>query len=275
MEDLLKGRAGFEAIGRQYAAAENVSREDVTLVGIPCAWLRPAGAAQDNVAFYIHGGGFMFGSLDSHTAMVSHLAATLLCNVLLMDYRLAPEHPFPAGLQDCVAVITAFCKEQPGVRFGIIGDSAGGNIATGTQLMLRDMQAPLPQYSILISPWTDLTCTNDAFTRNQATDHILSRDYLLAAAKAYAGSHAVEAGLLSPVHASLEGLPPTLLLYGTVEILEDDAIVLHERLVQAGVAAERMAFEGEQHVWPFNDIHTPASQRALEVMKTFAAEQLV
>jgi len=263
-----EGRIGFEAIGNTYPPAENVTRENVTIAGIPCAWFTPTNINAADIAVFIHGGAFIFGSINSHAPMVSYIAQALKRKVLVIDYRLAPEHPFPAGIDDCVAVI-----QQLDLPFGIIGDSAGGNLTMATQLKLKAVNGPAPLYSIVISPWVDLTCTNESYIRNKLADTVLSREYLLEAANTYAGGRELSAALLSPVNAVFNDLAPVLIMCGTNEILEDDSINLHKHLIQSGVDATLELFEGELHVWPFMDIHTKASRKALSNMAHFVTKQ--
>ncbi len=270
MEAVIEGRISFEQIGNNYPAVPNVDIENVMINNVGCRWLRPDVTTENEMLIYIHGGGFIYGSLHSHTAMVSHIAWALKRNILMIDYRLAPEHPFPSGLNDCVGVITKFFTTNPGLEFGIIGDSAGGGLTIATQLQLRDEGGPMPRYSIVISPWVDLTCVNDSYNTNSSGDTILTRGFLQWAAGLYAGNGNVSEELLSPVKAKLTGLPPALIVYGTVEILADDSIHLHRQLVEAGTKAELISFEGEQHVWPFTDIYSTASQKVLEYFSAFA-----
>lgn len=275
MDILLAGRAGFETLGQQYPAAENVQYETATIANVPCAWFRPPDAPANETAVYIHGGAFIYGSFKSHAALVSHIASALNRNVLMIDYRLAPEHPFPAGLNDCISVITSAFAGHSNAGFGMIGDSAGGNLAIAAQVGLKAAGGPLPRYSMVISPWTDLECKNDSYIRNQAADTVLSREYLQWAAGLYADGAGVADGLVSPVNANLTGLPPALILCGTAEVLEDDSIALHRAFQAAGVDAELSSFEGEQHVWPFMDIHSDASQKALADFAAFAQKHSV
>ena len=272
MVNLIEGRAGFELLGRQYPFAKNVVIENTSIAAFRCAWLVPDTAVDDEVVMYIHGGGFIYGSVNSHAAMVSHIAKAVNRKMLVIDYRLAPEHPFPGGLNDCVSVIETFCKQHPKSTFGIMGDSAGGNLAMAMQLQLKAIKGPMPQYSVVISPWVDLECKNPSFSRNKEMDAILTQGYLQICARMYAGERNLSDGLLSPVNADLAGLPPALIMYGSAEVLMDDSIHLHQQFGKAGVPSECVAFEGEQHVWLFNDIATYASKKALEGMAVFVAK---
>ncbi|MGE9312596.1 alpha/beta hydrolase [Niabella sp. CJ426] len=270
MEAVIEGRISFEQIGNNYPKAPNVDFEDIMINDVSCRWVKPDDAIEDEVLVYIHGGAFIYGSLQSHTAMVSHIARVLKRNTLMIDYRLAPEHPYPAALTDCVGVILKLSQENPGVRYGIMGDSAGGGLSMATQLKLRDLGGPMPLYSIVISPWADLACKNDSYNSNELRDTILTREFLQWAADLYAGSHNLSEGLLSPANANLAGLPPVMIVYGTVEILADDSIHLYQQFLKAGGSAELVSFDDEQHVWPFTDVHSTASQNVLEHFAAFA-----
>ncbi|MEN0053828.1 MAG: alpha/beta hydrolase [Mucilaginibacter sp.] len=272
MINLIEGRSDFQTIGNTYPVADNIIREEVIIAGVPCTWFTPADAEEDNIVIYIHGGAFIFGSTNSHAPMVSYIARELNRKVLMINYRLAPEHPFPAGIVDCTVVINAFCEENPDITFGIIGDSAGGNLTMTTQLVLRDTKGPAAQYTIVISPWTDLECKSESHERNKKVDTVLTTAYLVEAAGMYAPSQNLSTPVLSPVNAKFDGFAPVLILSGTYEILQDDSINLHKRLVESGVEAELESFEGQLHVWPFMDIHTEASRKALSKMADFAAK---
>lgn len=272
MINLTRGRIEFHAIGNTYPVAGNIRREDLMIANIPCAWFGPEGADTDNIVIYIHGGAFIFGSVDSHAPMVSYIARELNRKVLMIDYRLAPEHPFPAGITDCVAVINAINQEYPNVSFGIIGDSAGGNLSMAVNLVLKETNGPKPNYTIVISPWADLECKSDSYARNQAVDTVLEKAYLMEAAKLYTTEPDLSMALLSPVNADFTGLEPVMILSGTYEILQDDAFNLHKQLINCGVEAELKSFEQQLHVWPFMSIDTDASRSALKAMAQFAAK---
>ncbi len=272
MVNLIEGRAGFEQLGRQYPVAKNVVIENTSIANVPCAWVTPPAAVDNEVVFYIHGGGFVYGSVKSHAALVSYIAQTVGRKVLVIDYGLVPEHTFPGGLNDCVKVIETFCKEHTSFTYGIIGDSAGGNLVMASQLKLKAMNGPMPRYSVMISPWVDLECKSISFKENKNTDIILSQGYLQLCARVYAGEHDLSGPLLSPVNADLTGLPPALIMCGSVEILKDDSVLLHEQFGKAGIPSECIVFEGEQHVWPFMDINSAASKKALGNMVAFVAK---
>ncbi|MBT1707333.1 alpha/beta hydrolase [Fulvivirgaceae bacterium PWU5] len=275
MDHLKKARIGFEAIGNTYPVAENVTREDLRVAGVPCGLFTPPGAGENDIVIYIHGGAFIYGAISSHAPLVSHIARAVERKVLVIDYRLAPEHPFPAGIEDCVAVITALGEQYPHATIGIIGDSAGGNLILATTLVLKETNGLKLQYIIVISPWVDLECKNASYERNKTVDIILARPYLIEAANMYASGWDLAAPILSPVNGDFRGLSPVLILCGTHEILQDDSMNLHQKLLHDGVMAELKLFEGALHVWPFMNIHTVASQTALADMAEFVNRSIV
>lgn len=273
MVNLIEGRKGFNNLGNNYPAAKQVLREQFFIAGVSCVRFTPAITGSHDVIIYIHGGAFIYGSVHSHAALVSHIAAALQQQVLFIDYSLAPENPFPAGLNDCIKVITAYTSKHKDSAFGLMGDSAGGNLVMAAQLQLLAQAGLQPLYNVVMSPWVDLECKNPSYEINKNLDSILAQDYLKQAAGMYAGNKQLSHPLLSPINADFTNTAPTLVMAGTSEILQDDAILLHRKIQSAGVHAVLHLFENEQHVWLFNDINTSTSQDALKLMKEFIRTQ--
>jgi len=269
MININEARIGFQSIGNTYPAHPGIAREDTEIAGTPCSWFLPEAAPESDIIFYIHGGAFIFGSVDSHGPMVSHIAHQLQKKILFIDYRLAPEFPFPTGLNDCAAVILEVCRQNKDLKFGIIGDSAGGNLTLATQLLLKKINGPKSQFTIIISPWLDLECKNKSFERNKTADVVLSRSYLLESVKLYTAGEPVTNPFVSPANGHFEGFSPVMILCGTREILQDDSIRLHQRLMKENVSSELHEFKNELHVWPFMDISSEASNKALLLMSEF------
>jgi acetyl esterase/lipase len=272
MINLQEGRIGFEKIGNTYPVAPHITRENEVIDGVPCSWFLPENTLNEDIVVYIHGGAFIFGSIASHAPMASHIASSLNRKVLMIDYRLAPEAPFPAGVNDCVTVINRLNAQYPNLRFGIIGDSAGGNLTMASQLILKNAMGAKAEYAVVISPWVNLLCNTSSYERNKALDIVLARPYLLESTKLYAPDQDLAQPELSPVNGDFRGLSPVLIMYGTNEILEDDSVQLHQQLQNCGVHAELLRFDGQLHVWPFMDIYTPASQQALAHIAVFASK---
>lgn len=216
---------------------------------VPAAWLIPEGADEDRVLLYLHGGGYLLGSIDSHRHAVARFAAAAGMRALLIDYRLAPEHPFPAGLEDAVAAWRWLLDEgiAPG-RAAIAGESAGGGLTMATLLSLRDEALPMPAAAAVLSPWVDLTLGGSTLRSNDRYDfvplHVLD-DY----ARLYAGRTERSDPRLSAVLADLSDLPPLLIQAGEAETLLDDSRRLHARARQAGTDAKLSVYTDMIHAF--------------------------
>jgi acetyl esterase/lipase len=216
--------------------------------GVPGEWVSARGHAPTELTIlYLHGGGYVAGSPRTHRAITGHLAARCGARVFAADYRLAPEHPFPAALDDAVTAYRGMLAAgiAPS-RVAVAGDSAGGGLSVATALRLRELALPLPRVLVLFSPWADLGLGQLAL---EAREVMLSVPWLREGAHAYAVRQDVLHPLLSPVTADLRGLPPTLIQVGTDEVLLNDSRRLHERLVAAGVDASLEEFAGLWHVF--------------------------
>ncbi|BBG04653.1 MULTISPECIES: alpha/beta hydrolase [Pseudonocardia] len=210
----------------------------------------PAGAFGPHRVIYLHGGGYLVGSAVSHRPLVAGLARATGTPVHVPAYRLAPEHPFPAALDDALAVWHALrAAGHPAERIAVAGDSAGGGLAMALLLRLRADGEELPGALGLISPWLDLTCTADAMSRNAPTDAMLDPGWLPSAASDYAGRH-TGAPELRPLDADLAGLPPLHVVAGADEILVDDSDTLVERARAAGTPVGYSRVDGMWHAFP-------------------------
>jgi acetyl esterase/lipase len=255
-------RRTLDIFGDLYAPPPGVAIVPCELAGVSCEHFTPPGA-QDGLILYHHGGAYWAGSLRSHRALCARLAAAAGCQLVAVDYRLAPEHPFPAGLDDAAAVYHHVLDQgfAPD-RVIVAGDSAGGGLATALLLRLRGEGGSLPAGGVLLSPWLDLTGTSETITSRADDDPMVSAEALRRAAHAYAGDD-VRRPLVSPVFADPTGLPPLLILVGTAEILLDDSRTFAARAPAAGVDVDLDVEEGLIHVWPFVD-GAPESRVALE-----------
>jgi acetyl esterase/lipase len=269
MKNMTEERKGFETLGLSYAPNSSVHVERVTLGGIENYWFTPASITSNEVVVYLHGGAFTMGSIKSHKAMVSHIANAMGRKILFVEYSLAPEKPFPAAIHEATAVIQALLQATPGLQFGIMGDSCGGNLALSTALNLKNRNLPLPRYQVLISPWLNLENNYPSYVQNEKLDPILTKAMLDGAMSLYADTHDLKNPLLSPVQGSLAGLSPTLTMVGAKEILRDDSIYLHDALEQAGTTSVLKIFDDVTHVWPLTDIESRDSKEALRIMVDF------
>ncbi len=192
--------------------------------GVHCEWLTPPNAPTDAVLLHLHGGGGVLGLYNFARWMTGYISLACNLRILLPDYRLAPEHPFPAGLNDCVTVYRwLLSKGFMPQRIVIAGDSAGGHLTLSTLLVIRDADQPLPAAAICISPNTDPTCSGKSMQTNALRDAIISPKFTRTMMRLYAGSHDLSDPYLSPLIADLHGLPPLLIQVGADEILLDDS----------------------------------------------------
>lgn len=258
-----QARAGYELLGSMMVAADDVAVTDTELAGRPALTATPSEGAHGTV-LYLHGGGFTIGSPTSHRALVTHLAAASGARVVALDYRLAPEHPYPAALDDAVTATTELLTAAAtDGGLAIAGDSAGGGLALSTLVRLRDDGRPGPVAAALISPWCDLTLAGASIRGNAELDVILAEDLLTAWAAGYAADTPLDDPLLSPLGADLAGIPPLLIHVGTDEILLDDARRLARRATADGVAVELHVAEGMPHHWHLFAGTVPESDEAV------------
>ena len=247
MEDL---RAIFEDWHKPALEPENVTYRSSVVAGVPVIIANPPEDGGD-VIIYGHGGGFCVGSADGRRKLGGHLARHLRAVVVVMDYRLAPEHPFPAAIEDSVAVYRALRAEHSGNgRILIAGDSAGGNLAIATTLKLRDLGEPLPAGIIAFSPWLDMEHTGESIETNRTTDALVNRAMLEGLASTYLADASPTDPLANPLKADLAGLPPVYVNAGSSEALLSDTTRFAEAAREAGVAVTISIADGMQHVFP-------------------------
>jgi phosphinothricin tripeptide acetyl hydrolase len=243
-------RAQYDRAERVFTTPADVAVEPVTAPVRPAEWLTPPGARADAVVLYLHGGGYVIGSPRSHRHLAAAIARASAARALLIDYRLAPEHPFPAALEDAVAAYDWLLARGISPRRVVIaGDSAGGGLTVATLLALRERGRPLPAAGACISPWVDLTCSAPSYRTRAAVDPIVMQESVQMMAKAYVGAGDPRAPLVSPLFADLAGLPPLLVHVGSDEVLLDDALGLAERARKAGVEANVEEWPAMIHVW--------------------------
>jgi len=200
---------------------------------------------------YLHGGGYVIGSPRSHRHLAAAIARAAGARALVLDYRLAPENPFPAALEDAIAAYRWLLGQGIAAgRIVVAGDSAGGGLTVATLLALRDRGIPRPAAGVCISPWVDLTCSGQSYSTKAASDPIVAPDLITALAEAYVGRDGDrKAPLASPLYADLRDLPPLLVQVGSEEVLLDDALGLGARARTAGVDATVEEWPAMIHVW--------------------------
>ena len=243
-------RERLDAVFGQFPLAEGARAETVDAGGVPAEWTVTPSADPSRVILYIHGGGYVSGSIASHRSMVSELGRVAGARTLALDYRLAPEHPFPAACEDVLKGYR-FLTDS-GIdprRIVLAGDSAGGGLTMATLVWLRDAGAPLPAGGFVISPWVDLRNDSPSMTEKAAVDPIISKAYLDEIGGAYLAGTDPGTPRASPLFADLRGLPPALIQVGTAETLLDDATRLAARIGAADGRAMLSTWPGMIHVW--------------------------
>jgi epsilon-lactone hydrolase len=270
-------RASMAAMASGAAAPEGISVRSGTLGGVPAEWLTPVGVETDATVLYLHGGGYCIGSLDTHRPMASRIAAATGCTVITLDYRLAPEDPFPAALDDAVGAYRELLASgaRP-ERTAIAGDSAGGGLTVATLLALRAERDPLPAAGVCLSPWVDLTQTAPSFDALAAVDPMVSRAGLHVMASAYLGSVDPRTPLASPLFAEdFGGLPPVRIEVGECEVLLDDSTRLAERIEAAGGEVSLTVWPELIHVFQaFAGPLVPEAQESIDAIGAFLAQHL-
>lgn len=245
----------------------NISIEPIEANGVACEWVIGSRADRNKVLLWVHGGGFTSGSAKTHRELASHLSEATGVAVLLPDYRLAPESPFPAAIADVTAVYQWLIVQGKDAKAIVIGgDSAGANLAVESLISLQASGQPLPAAVVLTSPWLDLTQSGETITTHAEADPTTTREGLDAAAKLYAGGKDAGDPLISPLFAELHDLPPMLIQVGGDEILLSDSTRFAERLKAAGVQAELDIWPEMWHTWHGWMETLPEARRAIEAI---------
>lgn len=237
--------------------------EPVSCGGVPAEWVGPPGASHDRAILYLHGGGFRIGSPRSHRGLVAALAAEAGCRVLCLDYPLAPEHRFPAALEQCCAAYRWLCARIAPANIALAGDSAGAGLALATMVALRDGGEALPAAAVLMSAWTDLTASGPSYAERAGADPLNQRPALLAMARSYLGGADPRTPTASPLFADPTGLPPLLMQVGGREIVHSDSALFAERARAAGVAVTVQDCDGMVHVFQQFPAELPQAREAL------------
>jgi len=254
----------------------DVEREELDAGGVPAVRLAPPGAIPGRVLMYLHGGAFVLGSPDAVTTPVARAARVARASALLPRYRLAPEHPYPAMVEDAVAAYLWLIEDgTPPEGIVIGGESAGGGLAVATLVNARDHGLPLPAAAYLMSPYADLTLAGTTMQTKRDADPLLSPQALQARVPDYTSGHDPALGLISPVFADLSGLPPLVIQAGTHEVLLDDAIRLARQAATADVEITLDITPGVPHVfqayYPILDEATAALDRAGQLLSVHLA----
>ena len=273
--DVEEVRAGFDALAGIFPVAPDVDSEAVDAGGVPAEWIDVPGANPSCALLYLHGGGYAIGSVNTHRDLTSRIARAAGVRALSVEYRLAPEHPHPAAVEDSTAAYRWLLGQgiEPD-RVVIAGDSAGGGLTLATLVALRDAGDRLPAAGVCLSPWVDLEGIGESMTTLAEIDPVLGRDGLEWMAKLYLGGLDPRTPLAAPLYADLAGLPPLLIQVGKAEGLLDDARRVAERARAAGVDVTLEAWDDMIHVWHIFASMLPEAREAIERVGEFMRKRL-
>jgi monoterpene epsilon-lactone hydrolase len=259
---------------KSFKAADDIGVEALTVAGRDAEWLRAPGLQAGYAILYLHGGGYSIGSINTHRSLAGEIARAAQAAVLLIDYRLAPEHPFPAAVEDSVEAYRWVLEHGfTPAHTAIAGDSAGGGLTVATLVAARDQELPMPAAAVCISPWSDLTCTNASYKTRAEADPLVNATNITRMAGLYLQDADPTHPLASPNHADLRGLPPLLIHVGRDEVLLDDAVVLHDKAKAAGVDSTLEVWDDMIHVWHAFHPMLPEGKQAIERVGVFLRQQ--
>ncbi len=261
--DVVGLRRNIDLLAGGLALPEGMERSEGHLGGVPTDFFTPAEAAP-GVVLYLHGGGYVIGSRISHGGIAGTIAAASGRRTALPEYRLGPEHPYPAAVDDAVAAYRGLLERHPAEHLAIAGDSAGGGLTVATLLALRDRGLPLPATGVCLSPWVDLRCTTKSMRTRADVDPICRAEKLRHMADLYLDGTDPTAPLASPALADFTGLPPLLVQVGDAEVLLDDSVAIERRARAAEVDVELEIWDDMVHVFQAFVGLLPEAQRAMD-----------
>ena len=242
----------------------------VTIDGLSGEWILPSRARKDRVILYFHGGGYVMGSVQAHRSIVAKFVKGSEVGALLFGYRLAPEHPFPAPLEDSVAAYRWLLAQGVSPSHIVfVGDSAGGGLGLATLIALRDQGIPLPAAVVALSPWTDLKCTGESLRTKAKVDPLTWAESWTIFSKYYVGDNDPTNPWISPLYGNLHGLPPVLIYVGEHEVLLDDSTRFAEKAKDTGVDVTFRVGKGMVHCFPVLAPLFPEAKQAMDEICTF------
>lgn len=275
IESVLKFRAECEKGATRFGKLPNgvVTRQE-RIGGTLAEWIIPENASQDKLIFYVHGGGYVSGSCNDHRVIVSKVSKRFGITTLLYEYGVAPENPFPAGLNDSLNVYQAVLEKgfKPG-NIVAMGESAGGGLCLALLLALKDKKLPLPRAAVAISPWTDLSCSNESF-RTKGKVSLAPPNCWNVFSHYYVGKHDVRNPYISPLFGDLKGLPPLFINAGNSDEMIDDGYLFYQKAKQAGVQVTFKEGEGMIHCYPLLAPMFREATMAMNEMADFVKSQL-
>ena len=273
-DDYRQRRRDIDERGLVYGLRPDVKVEPVTANGVRAEWSSTPSATEDAALLYLHGGGYVIGSLDSHRHLVAEAGRAAGCWALALDYRLAPEHPFPAAVEDAVAGYRYLLGRglKPD-RIALAGDSAGGGLVVAAMVAIRDAGLPQPGCGWCISPWVDMEASGETMMSRSAADPMVQKAGILDMARLYLNGADPRSPLASPIYANLNGLAPLLIQVGAAETLLDDAFALAKAAGAADVYVNLQIWPEMVHVWHLFHPELKAGMRAMDSGGAFVWER--
>ena len=253
--------------------ADDIKCERVSAGGVDAEWVCAPNAASDRFVLYLHGGGYVIGSVNTHRDLIARVSRAAQARVLALNYRLAPEHPFPAAVDDTLAGYKWLLAQgaKPS-RIAIAGDSAGGGLAAAALVAIREAKLPTPGAGVLLSPWVDLEGLGESMVTRMEVDPVVRKEGLVGMAQAYLQGQDAKTPLAAPLYADLKGLPPLLIQVGDAETLLDDSKRLNDRAKAAGVSTRLEVWPEMIHVWQLFASYLPEGQQAIDGIGKFIRE---
>jgi monoterpene epsilon-lactone hydrolase len=267
-EKIIQSRINFEKLGENYPKAKGITIHKEIIDDVNCYWFKNTeNISTSKIVIYLHGGCFALGSIRSHQALVSHLSKDLGLPFLFVEYSLAPENPYPISIFDVLKVYQQLIIKFPTSEFVIIGDSAGAGLSVSLLSKIYELGFQPPGIIILISPWIDLSCSNNSMLENANIDPILEKESLQEYASLYIGNQTLVD--INPIKTISNKFPPTLILVGSDEILLDDSKLIFNKIIHVQAKTKLSIYEKQTHVWLLDNIHSDESQKAIIEIKTF------
>ncbi|BDW11583.1 hydrolase [Polynucleobacter sp. SHI8] len=269
-------RRSYEEISVKRANFSPEVEVEITKIGrVTGEWLIPHELRSDGIIIHLHGGAFAVGNALTHRAIGTHLAMHAGCKVLMLNYRLCPEHPYPAALTDVVETFRILKDRNPNQAIALSGDSAGGNLAITATLQLQQQQQVLPNALGLMCPWTDLKMSNASHQTKATVDpYFPNSERLIASAKTYGGQENLTEPLISPQYAKINAFPPAMTHVGEFEALHDDGALFHQKLIDAQLESHFEVFPSMWHVWQHFAGLLPEATDSVEKIALFLKSKL-
>jgi epsilon-lactone hydrolase len=269
LEKVNADRAAFNNLGNIYPAVSSVEVSGEPIEGVTCYWFVPDSFDKNKIVIYLHGGMFVLGSIESHKAMVSHFASAFSTKILFVEYALAPEKPFPNGINDVLKVYREIIHRYPDAKITLMGDSAGGTLSATLIKMASEEKLRMPSNIVLLSPWLYLRGNTESYETRKKLDPILTKDKLMEYAGYYAVNNWNEA---DPSQFNFTSFPPLLTLVGSNEILFDDSKLFFEKIKLLQPNTQMKEYENQVHGWPLIDIKSDAAKDALSTIEKFISK---